>query len=211
MHLLGLTGGIGSGKSTVSQILKRHGYKVIDADEIARNALRPGEITYDEVVEAFGTSILVDSSIEIDRKKLANTVFSNKDLLAKLNSIVHPYVGQEIMTQVVSASNTDEFVFLDVPLLLESDGASRYPVEKIVVVDLPVEIAVERLENMRGMPKEDALSRVNAQIDREKRLEVADFVIDNSLGVSELEDSVDKLIKWLNSEFPGVGGSHFNR
>jgi dephospho-CoA kinase len=191
--LVGLTGGIGSGKSTVSALLAERGAVIIDADAITRELQEPGQPVLAAIVDRFGTGV-VDADGRLDRAALAAIVFADPAALGDLNGIVHPAVGAEIARRVAEEQDTGHVVVLDIPLLAENprDGLTA-----TIVVDTPVEVAVERLVQRRGMTAEDALARISRQASREERMARADRVIDNSGSVTDLERQVDELWAWL--------------
>ncbi|MDQ1445668.1 MAG: dephospho-CoA kinase [Acidimicrobiaceae bacterium] len=188
MLVVGLTGGIGSGKSTVSAALAERGAVIIDADVIHRQNMAPGGRVHDAVLARFGT---------VDRPTLAGIVFNDANALADLNALTHPAVGAVIAERLAEEAATDHVVVLDIPLLVESRSA--YPLAGVIVVDAPTEVALQRLVDQRGMALEDARSRVAAQASREDRLAQADFVIDNSGSMEQLAAEVDRCWTWINS------------
>ncbi len=190
---MGLTGGIGSGKTTVSGMLAAAGFEVVDADAITHDLQRPGQKVLAEIVAEFGDRVLLPSG-ELDRKGLAAIVFPDPERLARLNAIVHPEVGAEIARRLEALRDTDRTVILDVPLLVES---GRDDLELLVVVDTDPEIAVGRLVDQRGYTEADARARIARQVDRTTRLAGADVVIDNSGSLAELERQVAELIDHL--------------
>jgi dephospho-CoA kinase len=186
---VGLTGGIGAGKSEVSRRLAAQGAILIDADAIAREVVTPGTPGLAAVTEAFGTGVLqADGSL--DRERLGEIVFADPASLKTLNKIVHPRVGQR-MAEVERAAGPDAIVVHDVPLLAENDLAAGY--DLVVVVDAPEDLQVDRLTRQRGMSTEQAQARMAAQASRDKRLAVADLVIDNSGSLAELDRQVGDL------------------
>lgn len=185
MVLVGLTGGIGSGKSTVSALLARRGAAVIDADGITRELQAPGQPVLAAIVERFSPDVLATDGA-LDRQALADLVFSDPDALAALNAIVHPAVGAEIARRLEAGAGTDDVVILDVPLLVESDRNDR-DLAALVVVDVDPEIALDRLVRLRGMRADDARARMARQATRRQRLARADIVIDNSGDLTALE------------------------
>jgi len=189
MILVGLTGGIGSGKSTVSALLAAKGATVIDADAITRELQAPGRPVLTAIVDRFGEGVLTDDG-ELDRPGLASIVFGDDEALRALNAIVHPAVGVEIARRLEAAAGTDGVVVLDVPLLVES---GRDDMAALVVVDVEPDVAVERLERDRGMTAEDAWARIARQASRAERLARADIVIDNHGDRAELEARVDEV------------------
>lgn len=193
MILVGLTGGIGSGKSTVSELLSSRGIEVIDADRITHELQVPGSPVLDAMVERFGPSI-VRSDGTLDRQAVAGRVFNDRDELEALNAIVHPPVGAEIARRLEVAGATDEIVVLDVPLLVES---GRDDLAALIVVDVDPEVAVRRLVLDRGMTEADVRARMRNQADRGARLARADVVIDNNGTLAELGAQVDEAIEWL--------------
>ena len=195
MLVIGLTGGIGSGKSTVSAMLTARGAVVIDADLIAREVVEPGGPAYQGVVDRFGPGILAPDGT-IDRPALAAVVFNDPQARADLNNLVHPAVGAVMAERMSAEASTDHVVVLDIPLLVESANP-RSDLGGVLVVDCPVELAVERLVGQRGMPEEDARARVAAQATREERLARADFVVDNSGDLDHLAAEVDRAWEWI--------------
>jgi dephospho-CoA kinase len=193
MLLVGLTGGIGSGKSTVAAALVARGAVLIDADQIVHDLQRPGTVVFNEMVDCFGEGIVaVDGSL--DRKAVAEIVFGDPDALAKLGAIVHPRVHEEIERRVQEQAETDSVVVLDIPLL----GETGWPgILGTIVVDLPPEVAVDRLVAHRGFAESDARARIEAQMDREERLAFADFVVDNSGTVDDLTAEVGRAWEWI--------------
>jgi dephospho-CoA kinase len=192
--VVGLTGGIGSGKSTVSALLAAKGAVIVDADDVVREQQRPGTAVFDAMVQRFGPGIVAADGT-LDRAAVADIVFADPQALEDLNNIVHPAVGAEIARRMEALSSTDAVVVLDVPLLVE---ASRgYPLAGLIVVDVDPDIAVERLVMQRGMTEEDARSRMSRQASREERRARADVVIDNRGTPSDLARQVDAVWDWL--------------
>ena len=192
MKLIGLTGAIGSGKSSVSALFARKGAIIIDGDGIAKQLQQKGSATLQKMVDEFG-DILLDSG-ELDRVKVANLVFGDAELLKRLNAIMHPAIGLEILRQIEANMTTDNVVVLDMPLLVENprDGMSG-----LVVVDVDPEVAISRLVQFRNMNEEDARRRMASQASREERLKVADRVIDNSGSTDALNSQVDEVWDWF--------------
>lgn len=186
MLTVGLTGGIGAGKSEVSRLLVARGAVLIDADRIAREVVAPGTEGLAAVVEAFGTEVLAEDG-GLDRPKLGTIVFADPEKLALLNSIVHPLVGARSRALEAAAAE-DDIVIHDVPLLAENGLKSLY--DLVIVVDASPETQLDRLIRLRGMTEHDARARMAAQATREKRLEIADVVIDNDVPLAELERRV---------------------
>ncbi|MDQ0602627.1 dephospho-CoA kinase [Streptomyces canus] len=186
MLKVGLTGGIGVGKSEVSRLLVEHGGVLIDADRIAREVVAPGTPGLAAVVEAFGRDVLAEDG-GLDRPKLGSIVFADPDKLAVLNAIVHPLVGAR-SRELEAAAAADAVVIHDVPLLAENALAPLY--DLVIVVDASPETQLDRLVRLRGMTEEDARARMAAQATREKRLEIADIVIDNDVPLDDLRRRV---------------------
>jgi dephospho-CoA kinase len=193
--LLGLTGGIGSGKSTVSAELTRRGAVVIDADLVVRELQSPGGSVLAAMVEHFGNGIL-DATGSLDRQAVADIVFSDPEQLKALNAIVHPAVGAEIDRRIEAQRDTDNIVVLDVPLLVESKA---YQTGGIIVVDTDPDIAVDRLVEFRGFNADDARARIALQATREQRLAEAAFVIPNDGTHEELLGHVEECWAWIQS------------
>lgn len=188
--VLGLTGGIGSGKSTVSSLLESKGAVIVDADRVVRELQQPGEPVFEAMVEAFGDSIVAADGT-LDRQAVADLVFGDDEKLRTLNGIVHPAVGVRMAEQLAALADTDRVVVLDVPLLVEGEGA--YDTAGTIVVDVDPDLAVQRLVEHRGFSEDDARARMTRQSSREERLAMADVVIDNSGAVTDLEAQVDAL------------------
>ena len=195
MILLGLTGGIGSGKTAVSALLAQHGAVIIDADAVVRELQAPGQPLLKDLANEFGDSI-ISADGSLDRAALAQIAFNDKDALARLNKIVHPAVGKEMDRRLNEQRSTDNVVVLDIPLLAENP---RKGLSGVIVVDVPLEIAVSRLVEFRNMSEEDARARIANQASREKRLAIADQVIDNSGDLEQLARRVDEVWNWAHS------------
>lgn len=174
MHLIGLTGGIGSGKSTIARRLKDLGATIIDADQVAREVVEPGKPALAELLAFFGSDIL-NSDGTLNRGALGEKVFTNPEALRNLNNIVHPAVKKRT-DELFRQASQDEIVIYDVPLLVET--VNSYNFEHVIVASAPESIRVERLMELRGMTESEALSRIQSQAPEEKRLEIADTVID---------------------------------
>jgi len=186
MLTVGLTGGIGAGKSEVSRLLVECGAVLIDADRIAREVVAPGTPGLAAVVEAFGEEVLAADG-SLDRPKLGSIVFADPEKLAVLNSIVHPLVGAR-SRELEAAAAEDAVVVHDVPLLAENGLAPLY--DLVIVVDASPETQLDRLVRLRGMTEEDARARMAAQATREKRRDIADVVIDNDVPLEDLQRRV---------------------
>jgi dephospho-CoA kinase len=188
---VGLTGGIGSGKSEVARLLAAHGAVVIDADQLAREVVEPGTPGLAQVVAAFGPDVLGPDG-RLDRKALAARVFSDGAALARLNAIVHPLVAER-GAELVAEAPVDAVVVHDVPLLVENGLEDAY--DLVVVVDAPEEARLARLA-ARGLTDKDARARMAAQAPREERLAAADYLVVNDGDLVDLRVRVDEL--WRN-------------
>jgi dephospho-CoA kinase len=184
---VGLTGGIGSGKSTVAELLSSYGAVIIDADVLAREAVQPGTAGLASVVEEFGPEVLASDG-SLDRQRLAVLVFGNPDRLAALNAIVHPYVRRR-SEELTASAPADSVVVQVVPLLVEN-GLTDF--DMVVVVDASLETQLRRLAE-RGMDPADARARIGAQASREQRRAAADAVIDNDGDHASLREQVRTL------------------
>jgi dephospho-CoA kinase len=193
--LVGLTGGIGSGKSTVAARLAARGAVVLDADGIAREVQAPGSPVLAELAARFGDDVITEAG-ELDRAKVAAIVFADPDALAALNAIVHPAIGREMNARIRAERATDHVVVLDIPLLTENP---RPGLQGRIVVDVPVELQVERLVRFRGFSEDDARARIARQATRQQRLAAADFVIDNSGDLAALAPQIERCWAWLIS------------
>ena len=195
MIVVGLTGGIGSGKSTVSQLLARRGAVIVDADAIVHQLQQPHAPLLDELAARFGDEIITPDGA-LDRKRLAAVAFADDDAVRDLNAIVHPAVRAEIAHRLEAHAGTDQVVVLDIPLITERNA---YPMAALVVVDVPTEVAVERVVAERAMSEADVRARMAKQIPRERRLELADRVIDNAGDRDALERQVDDVWAWMHT------------
>jgi dephospho-CoA kinase len=195
MLVVGLTGGIGSGKSAVADLLAERGAVLIDADQVARDVVAPGAPAYQPVVDRFGTGILAPDGT-IDRKALAAVAFADEETRLELNALTHPAIGRAMVEARDALKDTDRIVILAIPLL---SAAHRDTVglDQVVVIDSPTDIALERLVSQRGFERADAEARIRSQISRAERLEEADYVLDNSGDRANLEAEVAKLWDWL--------------
>ena len=200
MILIGLTGGIGSGKSTVSSLLAEHGAVIIDADAIVRELQSAGSPLLAELSAEFGDGIIAPDGT-LDRPALAAVAFADKDKLERLNKIVHPAVAREMNRRLDEQRGTDNVVVLDIPLLAENP---REGLCGIVVVDVPTDVAVARLMEHRGFSEDDARARIASQISREKRVAIADKVVDNSGDMKALASHVDALWGWMTTLPPAA-------
>jgi len=190
---IGLTGSIGSGKSTVAALLVERGAVLLDADAIVREIQQPGTPVFTAMVEHWGDDIVADDGT-LDRQAVADRVFGDADELAVLNAIVHPAVADEMTRRRKALASTDATVILDIPLLVESGHEG---LAGIIVVDVDPELAVERLVTHRGFTETDARGRIARQASRTDRLARADVVVDNSGSLNDLVAQVDLVQAWL--------------
>jgi dephospho-CoA kinase len=196
MLLVGLTGNIASGKSTVAQLLSEHGATIIDADVLARRAVEKGSPVYDAIVKRWGTSILAPEG-HLDRAALRRVVFSDAKELEALNDLVHPEVERLRKARVAEAKTRgDKLVVCDIPLLFEKKMVDRF--DKIVLVDAPRPLRLERLVNERALRETEAMDMIAAQMPAELKRARADYVIDNGGTLSDLERKVDAVWAELN-------------
>lgn len=208
MLVVGLTGGIGSGKSTVSRLLAERGAVIIDADAITRELQHPGTEVFSAMVERFGDGI-VASDGTLDRQAVADRVFADPEALADLNAIVHPAVGAEIAQRLAAAADAPTppgaagpVVVLDIPLLVET---GRSDVAAVLVVDATEADQLSRLVDQRGLERGDAEARMARQATRSERLARADHVVDNTGDLDHLSAEVDRAWEWLVSRSHEVG------
>ena len=187
MRVIGLTGGIGSGKSLAAEYFADLGALVIDADQLARSAIERGSTGFDDVIAEFGDSILKNG--EIDRRALGELVFSNRELKAKLEAIIHPWVRSEFEAAVASLTGNQILVY-EIPLLFETGGADRF--DLVITVEADIGIRMARLR-ARGLHVSEIEARIAAQATREQRLSIADFVIENNGTEDELLRKVENI------------------
>lgn len=200
MIVIGLTGGIGSGKSTVSRLFARRGAVVIDADAVVHELQRRGAPMLDVLAERFGADIIKPDG-SLDRAKLAAMAFADDGAVKDLNAIVHPAVRAELAARMLANAGTSNVVVLDVPLVT---GQRPEGTTALVVVDTPIDLAIDRLVSQRGMREADARARLGQQISREQRLALADRIIDNSGDLASLERQVDVIWAWMHTLAPSV-------
>ena len=195
MLAVGLTGGIGSGKSAVAGLLVERGAVLIDADQVAREVVEPGGPAYQPLIDRFGSGI-VSADGTLDRQALAKVAFADDETRQELNAITHPAIGIAMIQARDALEDTDDIVVLAIPLLT---AAHRETVKlhKVVVVDTPLDVALARLLSQRGFDRQDAEARIRSQISREERVKEADYVLDNSGDRADLEREVAKLWDWL--------------
>lgn len=199
MKLIGLTGGIGSGKSTVAQLLVEKGWALVDADRIARDIVEPGQPALAELAEAFGEDILrADGSL--DRGLLASRAFASREKTDLLNSITHPRIHEETQARFAAARRAgEEFVVYDMPLLV--DNGLHKDMDATIVVDVDVEERVRRLVEFRGLEEDDARRRIAAQIPDDVRRAAADVLIDNNGPREALDAQVAAAVEELKRRF----------
>ena len=195
MLTVGLTGGIGSGKSSVADLLVERGAVLIDADQVARDVVAPGGPAYQPLIDRFGSEIVAPDGT-IDRQALANLAFADDESRLALNAITHPAIGIRMIEMRDALAGTDHIVVLAIPLLTALHRET-VKLHKVVVVDTPTDVALERLLAHRGFDRADAEARIRAQISREERAKEADYVLDNSGDRAALEQEVAKLWDWL--------------
>lgn len=202
MYVVGLTGGIGSGKSTVAARLAELGAEVVDADRIAREIVEPGQPALAEIRARFGDEVIAEDGT-LDRSALASIVFADEDARADLNGITHPRIGQRVQDRVAAALRREReggdgaVVVLDVPLLVESDIFSDY--QALIVVEAPEDVRVDRVVRERDLTPEDARARVSAQADDTERRRAASYVVDNGGDLDDLYRQVDDLYAELRA------------
>jgi dephospho-CoA kinase len=192
---VGLTGGVASGKSSVSAILRELGAVVIDADQLAREVVEKGTPGLERVVAAFGPEVLTADG-DLDRAKVGSIVFADEEQRRVLEAIVHPLVFERIVALEEAASDAD-LVVHDIPLLAESGRADTF--DAVIVVDAPAEVQVERMVLDRGWTREDAEARIAAQAGREDRRAIATYVIDNTGTLDDLRRRVTEVVEELRA------------
>lgn len=191
MRIYGLTGGTGSGKSEAAKRFAAHGIPIIDADAVGHEVIAPEGIAEQDVINAFGLDILTDGAI--DRAKLASRVFNNPEALHTLNSIVHPAIKMTIAVKCAALAEAGhEVVIIDAALLADSGRKDEF-LSGLIVVTAPEDVRVRRLVAMRGFSEEDARRRIRAQVPPERKLALADWVIDNSGDMDNLYAQVDSI------------------
>ena len=195
MLLIGLTGGIGSGKSTVAAMLRDQGIRVVDADQIAREVVEPGQPALAELVEVFGQNILNDDGT-LNRQELANRAFATEEATNALNTITHPRIEQETQRQFdLAAAEKENFLVYDMPLLVER--GLHEEMDMVIVVHTDIEERVRRLVEHRGLDEDDVRRRMSHQVDDVTRLASADVLIDNNGSVDHLRKQVDDFLATL--------------
>ncbi len=197
MFIIGLTGGILSGKSTVAQMLVEKGAGHIDADKMGHEAYKPHTETWQKVVDAFGTGILTANG-EIDRQKLGDIVFNDPEALVKLNRIVHPQIGRLVMGELEKLKDRGvEVVLLEAALLIEAQWTNV--VDEVWVTVAPEETVIKRLQNRGGLSEEQARARIRAQLSSEERAKFGDVVINTDCDLNEVRATIDELWQRLQN------------
>jgi len=195
MLAVGLTGGIGSGKSAVADLLVERGAVLIDADRVARQVVEPGGPAYQPLIDRFGPGIVAADGT-IDRQALAAVAFADDESRLALNAITHPAIGIAMIEARDALADTDAIVIMAIPLL-KAAHRETVRLHKVVVVDCPTDVALERLLAQRGFDRADAEARIRSQISREERVKEADYVLDNSGDRNALAREVGALWDWL--------------
>jgi dephospho-CoA kinase len=195
MLAVGLTGGIGSGKSAVADLLVERGAVLVDADQVARDVVAPGGPAYQPLIDRFGPGIVAPDGT-IDRPALAAVAFADENTRLELNAITHPAIGVAMIRARDALEGTDDIVVLAIPLLT-AVHRDTVKLHAVVVVDCPTDVALERLLTQRGFDRADAEARMRSQVSREERLKEADFVVDNSGDRADLDREVARLWDWL--------------
>ncbi len=198
MFAVGLSGGIGSGKTTVADLLVEYGAVLIDADQVARDIVEPGTPVLGALVERFGAAIL-DPEGRLDRASLAAVTFGDAEALKSLNALTHPAIGLAMVERRAALVEDDVVVVFAVPLLREEHKALLH-FDVVVVVDCPTDLALQRLVEVRGMDPVDAERRIAAQISREERTKLADRVLDNGGDLQALIDLTASLWTWIGEQ-----------
>jgi dephospho-CoA kinase len=188
--LAGLTGGIATGKTTVGNFFREKGVYIIDADLIAREVVKKGMPAWGMIKEEFGDEILGEDG-ELDRKKLGSIVFSSKEKIQKLNSIVHPFVRERMMAEIERTISMEKDILLDIPLLFEN-GIHQW-LRPVILVYAPLEVQIERLMKRDGLSREECEKRIKAQMPIEEKKKLADYIIDNSSDISKTKRQVEEV------------------
>ncbi|MEY8191440.1 dephospho-CoA kinase [Peribacillus simplex] len=192
-QIIGITGGIASGKSTVSLYLQELGFTIVDADLASRAVVEPGEEAYHQVVKAFGEDILLPGG-GIDRVKLGSIIFNDQEKRLLLNGIVHPAVRKWMRLKTEEAlSSGEETVFMDIPLLFESK--LTFMVEKTLLIYVDEQVQLQRLMNRNGLSETEALARINSQMPLADKKALADAVVDNNGDINETKRQVKSLLR----------------
>lgn len=197
--VIGLTGGIASGKSTVSQMIKEKGIRVVDADIIAKEAVSKGSAALHQIVQTFGEEVLLPNG-ELNRQQLGAIIFSDEEKRKQLNAIVHPEVRKEMLKQRdEGVSNNETFVVLDIPLLFESKLEGL--VDRIIVVYTTPELQLSRLMNRNDLSEEEALNRIHSQQSLEEKCQKADRVIENTKDLAFMRKQLENILnEWEHTD-----------
>ncbi|MEE3605409.1 dephospho-CoA kinase [Bacillus altitudinis] len=197
--VIGLTGGIASGKSTVSQMIKEKGIRVVDADVIAKEAVSKGSAALHQIVQTFGEEVLLPNG-ELNRQQLGAIIFSDEEKRKQLNAIVHPEVRKEMLEQRdEGVSNNETFVVLDIPLLFESKLEGL--VDRIIVVYTTPELQLSRLMNRNDLSEEEALNRIHSQQSLEEKCQKADRVIENTKDLAFIRKQLENILnEWEHTD-----------
>ncbi|MDR1781621.1 MAG: dephospho-CoA kinase [Bacilli bacterium] len=191
--IIGLTGNIASGKSSISDYLKGKGYAIVDTDIITQNIYQNNDVFKNELVNLLGNNILVNN--KIDKNKVSKLVFENKDLLIKLNNIIHPIIKE---LSIKELNKYQGIVFFIVPLLFETDFNKL--VDKIILVTINKDIQIDRLMKRNNLTYEATLQRINSQVPQEDKIKKADYIIDNSKDLNYLYDQINKILKKIEDK-----------
>jgi len=196
-YVIGITGGIATGKSTITKMIVDRGYIVIDADKIAKQVVDPGQPAYNDIVETFGTNILLDDN-SINRKKLGRLIFSSKSIRNIVNDIIHPRVFEHIATSSLEKCKDNKLIFIDIPLLFEVfDKLGEYNVEfdEIWLVYTDLETQLKRLMERDQISEEEAMNRISAQMNLDEKKKKSHKIIFNNGNMVELRENLDRLLK----------------
>lgn len=194
-YKVGITGGIGTGKSVMTRLLIERGYNVIDADQIAREVVEPGSLGLRLVVETFGCSMLTDSGT-LDRPKLGKRIFEDDLARLRLNEILHPLIKKEILTRIDRLTN-EQIVFVDVPLLFETNGQDLY--DETVLVYAPEAVSLERIIVRDHLSIDLARKKIDAQLSISEKIKMATYIIENTASLESFEHKIDLYLKALQS------------
>ncbi|WP_281951798.1 dephospho-CoA kinase [Nitrosophilus kaiyonis] len=195
-HAIALTGGIATGKSTVCNILKLYGFSIIDADKIAHEVL---EEQKDKIEEIFGKKYIKNG--KVDRKALGKLIFSDKEAKKELEKLLHPLIRKKIEEESIKLEKHKVPYIVDIPLFFET---KNYPIKKVVLVYAPKDIQLQRLINREGLSKEEAIKRIDSQMDIEEKKEKTTYLIDNSKDLKHLQKEVDKFVEKVKNEFSQI-------
>lgn len=195
-QVIGITGGIASGKSTVSNIIIKKGYKLIDADKVAREVVEIGKPAYIKIVEEFGNEVLFDDET-INRKALGNIIFNNNEAREKLNNITHPYIFDSIKINLKKLCKDENIVFLDIPLLFEQFNLwERYDIkfDEILLVYIDEDTQIDRLKKRDNISRQEALKKIKTQLSMDEKRTRSSKTIDNSGDIKYLKKQIEKLL-----------------